>query len=111
MRFSRIIYLVTCHWPWTLFLLATGDAFEEKLTNEDEEALDSPNYPTFEPTKPTKSNRHLVRLVVLLVSRHVREARQEEGKEEVEEDKVADEDGGHEVWDAAWAGDKNTIPH
>ena len=79
-----MIYLVTCYWPWTtLFLLATGDTFEEKLANEDEEALDSSNYPTFEPTKPSKSDGHLVRLIVLLVGRHVREACKEESEEEV----------------------------
>ena len=103
---------MTCRWPWTIFFrLATCDTFEEKLANEDEEALDSSNYPTFEPTKPPKSDGHLVRLVVLLVGRHVREACKEESKEEVEEDKVADEDGCHEVRDAAWAGDKHTVPH
>ena len=106
------MHLMTCHWPWTTFFrLATGDTFEEKLANEEEEAFDSSKYPTFEPTKPPKSDRHLVRLVVLLVSRHVREACKEESKEEVGEDKVADEDGRHEVGDAAWAGDKHTVPH
>ena len=42
---------------------------------------------------------------------HVGEAGQEESKEEVEEDEVADQHRRHEVRHAAGAGDEHAVPH
>jgi len=44
-------------------------------------------------------------------SSHVREAGEEEGKEEVEDHQIADEDGGHEVGDAGAPRHEDAVPH
>ncbi len=44
-------------------------------------------------------------------SSHVWKAGEEEGKEEVENDQITDEDGGHEVGDARPARHKDAVPH
>ena len=47
----------------------------------------------------------------ILTAAHVWEAGEEEGEEEVEDDEVAHEDGGHEVGDAGAARHEDAVPH
>ncbi len=49
--------------------------------------------------------------MVVRTSSHVWKAGEEEGEEEVEDDQIADEDGGHEVGDARTARHKDAVPH
>jgi hypothetical protein len=46
-----------------------------------------------------------------VTSAHVAETGKQQGEEEVENDKIADEDGGHEVGDARLAADEDAVPH
>ena len=47
----------------------------------------------------------------LSLTSHVGEAAEQEGEEEVEDDEVADEDGGEEVRHAGGSGDVDAVPH
>ena len=44
-------------------------------------------------------------------SAHIWEAGQEQGKEEIEDDKIAHQDSGHEVWYASLPTHKDAVPH
>ena len=48
---------------------------------------------------------------LLSLTSHVGEAAEQEGEEEVEDDEVADEDGGEEVRHAGGSGDVDAVPH